>query len=109
MIASRTLSLLVLLATLSLSACSFSWDCGTVRSTVATGTVRDAAGNTLATADAHISDNLRPTFLHLGVGLMGPANSGGAPLRGHVTRARLVTASGELLGEIPTGTETLYI
>ena len=40
---------------------------------------------------------------------MGPAGSGGAPLRGHVTRARLVTGSGELIAEIPTGTSTLYV
>jgi hypothetical protein len=38
---------------------------------------------------------------------MGSSSSAGAPLKGHVTRARLVTESGELLGEIPTGTSTL--
>src|SRR6185295_5602279 len=105
MIASRTSSLLAIaLAALSLSACSLSYDCGTLNRTVANGTVRDGAGATLATAQANLYDNLRPTFMRLGVGLMGPANSAGAPLRGHVTRARLVTESGELLGEIPTGT-----
>jgi hypothetical protein len=40
---------------------------------------------------------------------MGAAGSAGAPLKGHVTRGRLVTEAGELLAEIPTGTSTLYL
>lgn len=39
--------------------------------------------------------------------LSGTSNSAGAPLKGHVTRARLLTESGDLLGEIPIGTSTL--
>lgn len=98
------------IAGLSLSACdAIGWDCGTAGGTVANGTVRDAAGATLATAQANLSENVGPSSLRLSVGLMGPASSAGAPLRGHVTRARLVTESGELIAEIPTGTSTLYI
>jgi len=108
MIASRTSSLLAFaLAASSLSACSY--DCGTVSRTVASGTVRDGAGVILANASVDLTDNLRPTFLRVGVGVMGLASSAGAPLRGHVTHASLVTESGELLHEIPTGTETLYL
>jgi hypothetical protein len=108
MLASRTARLLAItVAALSTSACS--WDCGTVRRTVANGRVRDAAGVTLATVQVDLSDNLRPTFLRLSAGVMAPAGSAGAPLRGHVTRARLVTAEGDVLAEIPTGTATLYL
>ena len=99
--------LAVATAALSLAACSY--DCGTLGRTVANGTVRDAAGATLATATAEVSDHLRPTFLRLSVGLMAPAGSAGAPLKGHVTRARLVTDGGEVIAEIPTGTSTLYL
>jgi hypothetical protein len=108
MIASRTSRLLATAtAALSLSACGF--DCGTVSRTVANGTVRDAAGATLATVQVDLSENVGPSFLRLSVGVMGSAGSAGAPLRGHVTRARLVTEGGELLAEIPTGTGTLYV
>ena len=92
-------------ATALLSACSY--DCGEKARTVATGQVRDAAGAALATATVVLSDNLNPSFLRLGVGVTGTPNSAGAPLKGHVTRARLVTDAGDLLGEIPTGTSTL--
>jgi hypothetical protein len=92
---------------LSLPACSYV--CVPVKRTVAVGTVRDAAGVMLATAQADLSDNLRPSFLRLSVGVMAPGGSAGAPLRGHVTRARLVTEAGELLAEIPTSTATLYL
>jgi hypothetical protein len=98
--------LAIAVAALSLSACDY--DCGTVRSTVANGTVRDAANVTLATVQVSVSDNLRPTFLRLSAGVNGPSASAGAPLRGHVTRARVVTEAGELIAEIPTGTSTLY-
>jgi hypothetical protein len=91
----------------SLSACDY--DCGVRGGTVASGTVRDAAGVALATAEARVVDYLRPTFLRLSVGIIAPAGSAGAPLKGHVTRARLVTESGELISEIPTGTSTLYL
>lgn len=108
MIPSRTRHLLaVATAALSLSACSY--DCGTVARTVANGTLRDAAGATLATVQVDLSDNLNPSFLRLSAGAMGPANSAGAPLRGHVTSARLVGADGEVLAEIPTSTATLYV
>ena len=40
---------------------------------------------------------------------MGAGGSAGAPLRGHVVRGRLLTETGELLAEIPTGTYTLYV
>ena len=105
MVPSRLLA--IALATLALSGCS--WDCGTVARTVATGTVRDAAGATLATATVDLSDNVGPSFLRLSVGVMAPGGSAGAPLKGHVTRARLVTETGELIADIPTGTETLYL
>jgi hypothetical protein len=98
--------LAVAITALSLSACG--WDCGTVTRTVADGTVRDASGVALATVQADVSDNVGPSFLRLSVGVMGPANSVGAPLKGHVTRARLVTEAGELIAEIPTGTSTLF-
>lgn len=88
-----------------LSACSY--DCGERARTTAAGTVRDEAGLVLATASVDLTDNLNPTFLRLGVGVTGTPNSAGAPLKGHVTRGRLVTEAGELLGEIPTGTTTL--
>jgi hypothetical protein len=110
MIATRTSRFLATATTaLSLSACDLSYDCGVVSRTIATGTVRDAAGVTLATATSEVSEHLRPSFLRLSASAMAPANSGGAPLRGHVTRARLVTEGGELLAEIPTGTNTLYL
>ena len=105
MLASRNLTI----AMTALSACDIGWDCGTVRRTVANGTVRDAAGETLATAQVDLSENVGPSYLRLSAGVMGPANSAGAPLKGHVTRARLVTEGGETLAEIPTGTSTLYI
>ena len=92
---------------LSLSACG--WDCGTAARTVATGTVRDAAGVTLATATVDLSENVGPSFLRLSVGVMAPAGSAGAPLKGRVTSARLVTEMGELIAQIPTSTETLYL
>jgi hypothetical protein len=95
------------IAALSLSACG--WDCGTVTRTTANGPLRDAAGATLATAQVDLSENVGPSSLRLSAGVMGPAGSGGAPLRGRVTRARLVTEGGELIAEIPTGTATLYI
>jgi hypothetical protein len=104
----RTARLVVAaIATLSLSACG--WDCGTVLRTVADGTVRDATNAALATVEVDLSDNVGPSFLRLSAGVMGPAGSAGAPLRGRVTRARLVTGSGDLIAEIPTGTTTLYI
>jgi len=105
--ASRLLA--VAMSALSLSACDIGWDCGTRSRTVANGTVRDAAGTTLGTAQVDLSDNVGPSFLRLSAGVMGPAGSAGAPLRGHVTRARLVNEAGELIAEIPTSTETLYI
>jgi hypothetical protein len=94
------------LAALLLSACDF--DCGTVSRTVANGTLRDAADVTLGTVRADLSENVGPSFLRLSVGIIGPSGASGAPLRGHVTRARLVTETGELIAEIPTGTSTLY-
>ena len=106
MIASRT-SRLVATATTALSLSACGWDCGTLTRTVANGTVRDAGGTTLATAQVNLTDEIGPSFLRLGVGLTAPAGSGGAPLRGHITGARLTTESGEVLADIPTGTETL--
>jgi hypothetical protein len=97
----------VAVAALTLGACEY--DCGTTAQTVASGTVRDAAGVTLATARAELRDNLNPTYLMLSVGVTARGGTAGAPLKGHVTRARLETGAGELLAEIPTGTETLYL
>ena len=97
----------IALAALSLSGCG--WDCGTVNRTTANGPLRDAAGMSLATAQVDLSDNVGPSSLRLSAGVMGPAGSGGAPLRGRVTRGRVVTETGELIAEIPTGTATLYI
>src|SRR5215212_6251805 len=84
-----------------------SYDCGLAKSTIANGTTRDAQGATLATVQASVSEYLHPSFLRLSVGVIGSSGSAGAPLKGHITRARLVTETGELLGEIPTGTSTL--
>lgn len=107
MFASRASCFLTIaVAALSLSACGF--DCGTVNRTVANGTVRDAADVPLATAQANLSDNVGPSFLRLSVAVVGLTGSAGGPLRGHVTRARLLTEADELLAEIPTGTETLH-
>jgi hypothetical protein len=106
----RVSRLLSIAATaLSLSACELGWDCGTVRSTVANGTVRDAADVALATVQVTLAEDVGPSALRLSAGIMGPAGSAGAPLRGHVTRARLVTDAGELIADIPTGTVTLYV
>ena len=99
--------LAIALAALSASACGY--DCGTVSRTVANGTVRDAAGVTLATVQVELSEHVGPSYLQLSAGVMGSAGSAGAPLRGHVTGARLVTEGGELLAEIPTRTATLYV
>ena len=98
----------IAITALSLSGCALGWDCGTVRSTVASGTVRDAADATLATVQVDLAEDV-PKRLRLSVGVTGPGGSAGAPLKGHVTRGRLVTEAGELLAEIPTGTSTLYL
>ena len=98
----------IAVTTLALSGCALGWDCGTARSTIANGTVRDAANATLATVQADLAEDV-PTRFRLSVGVMGSGGSAGAPLKGHVTRARLVTETGELLADIPTGTSTLYI
>ena len=103
----RTARVAIAFSALSLSACG--WDCGTVNRTTANGTLRDAAGVTLATVQVDLSDNVGPSSLRLSAGVMGPAGSGGAPLKGNVTRGRIVTEAGELIAEIPTGTSTLYI
>jgi hypothetical protein len=108
MIASR-FSRLFLAALVALSVPACSWDCGTVGRTVADGPIRDAAGVILATARADLSEHVGPSSFRLSVGVTGPGASGGAPLRGHVTRARLVDGQGELIAEIPTDTTTIYI
>ena len=95
-------------ALLSLAACDLGWDCGTVATTMANGTLRDAGNTTLATVQVTLTEDV-PTRFRLGAGVMGPAGSAGAPLKGRVTRARLVSESGELIAEIPTGTATLYV
>jgi len=106
---SPTPRLAIAIAALALSACDLGFDCGTRRRTVADGTVRDGAGAALATVQADLSDNVGPSFLRLSVGVTGPGGSAGAPLKGHVTRARLVSESGELIATIPTDTTTLYV
>lgn len=100
--------LAIAITALSLSGCALGWDCGTVRSTVAGGTVRDPVDAPLATIQVDLAEDV-PKRLRLSVGVTGAAGSAGAPLKGHVTRARLVTEAGELLAEIPTGTATLYV
>jgi len=106
----RASRLLAIAATaLSLIGCEIGWDCGVVRRTVADGMVRDAAGTTLATVQVDLHENVNPSYLRLSAGVMGSGGSAGAPLKGHVTRARLVTEGAELIAEIPTGTSTLYI
>ena len=109
---SRTSRVLAIaIATLALSACEglLDFDCGVVRKTVANGVVRDPAGAMLATVQVDLSENVGPDLLRLSAGVMGPANSAGAPLKGRVTAARLVTESGELIATIPTSTATLYV
>jgi len=91
---------------LSITACS--WECGTARRTVASAIVQSGTDAPVGTAQVNLSDNVGPSFLRLSVAVLGPPSAGGAPLRGHVTSARLVTEAGELLAEIPIGTETLY-
>jgi hypothetical protein len=97
----------IAVAAFSLSACDY--DCGTRGGTIASGTVRDATGATLAIVEASVTDYLRPSFLRLSVGVMAPGSTAGEPLKGHVTGARLVTETGALISEIPTGTSTLYL
>lgn len=104
--AARSVALAV--ATLSLSACRLGWDCGTELRTTASGTVRDAANVTLATVEAEVRHDV-PDRYWLSTGVMGAGGSAGAPLKGRVTRARLLTESDELIAEIPTGTSTLYV
>ena len=106
--ARAALRVAVALAALTLSGCSIGWDCGVARTTTATGTVRDAANVALATVRTDLREDV-PTRFWLGVGVSGSGGSAGAPLKGRVTRARLVTETGELLAEIPTGTSTLYL
>jgi hypothetical protein len=111
-VTTRTSRLLAIaIAALSLSACDglLDFDCGVVARTVANGVVRDPAGASLATVQVDLSENVGPALLRLSAGVMGPANSAGAPLKGRVTAARLVTETGELIAEIPTGTATLYL
>ena len=107
--ASRAIA--IALTALSLSACDglLDYDCGVVTKTVANGVVRDPAGATLATVQVDLSESVGPDLLRLSAGVMGPANSAGAPLKGRVTAARLVTESGELIATIPTSTATLYL
>jgi hypothetical protein len=104
--AARAVALAV--ATLSLTGCRLGWDCGTELRTTASGAVRDAANVTLATVQAEVRHEV-PTRYWLSTGVMGSGGSAGAPLKGRVTRARLVAESGELIAEIPTGTSTLYV
>ena len=99
--------LAIAVAALSLSACDY--DCGTRGGTKASGTVRDATGAALAIVEASVTDYLRPSYLRLSVGVMAPTSAAGEPLKGHVTAARLVTETGELISEIPTGTGELYL
>jgi hypothetical protein len=107
MIASRFARLPAIAATaFSLSACEY--DCGIQGGTQTSGTVRDAAGVTLGIAQASVGDYLRPSFLRLSASVNAPSGSAGAPLKGHVTGARLVSETGELISAIPTGTETLF-
>ena len=98
----------IAIATLSLAACDLGWDCGTVATTMANGTLRDAANASLATVQVSLTEDV-PTRFRLGAGVMGPAGSAGAPLKGRVTRARLIAENGDLIAEIPTGTSTLYL
>ena len=107
MTASRFARLPAIAATaFSLSACEY--DCGLQGGTQASGSVRDAVGVELGTAQASVGDYLRPSFLRLSASVNGPSGAGGAPLRGHVTSASLVSESGEVLSAIPTGTSTLF-
>lgn len=104
---SRAIMLLAVpVLALSNSACRF--DCGTIGNTVASATVRDAGGAIVASVQVNLSDNVGPSFLRLSVGVLGVDGATGAPLRGHVTRARLVTGTGVLLADIPTDTTTLF-
>jgi hypothetical protein len=98
----------IAIAALSLSACDLGFDCGTRGKTIASGTVQDNTGAMLGTAQAELSDNVGPSFLRLHAGVLGPTNAAGKPLKGHVTRARLVDEAGQLLAEIPTDTTTLF-
>ena len=108
MIVSRTARYLsIAVAALFLSGCDY--DCGTRGGTAASGTVRDASGVALADVEASVTDYLSPSFLRLSVGVMAPGSTAGEPLKGHVTAARLVTETGEVISEIPTGTSTLYL
>lgn len=72
------------------------------RETSITGEVRDAAGTRLGTAAfrlVEVRGGTQPRSLHPVV--MGPAyGSAGAPLKGHVTAARLVGPAGETLFEL---------
>ena len=85
---------------LSLSACGY--DCGTRGGTVANGGVLDASGVVVATASATLIENVGPSFMQFMVSVGTPIEAAGEPLRGHVTRARLVSEAGESLAELST-------
>jgi hypothetical protein len=97
---------MIALAAMTFSAC---YRCGERSNSVASGMLHDDAGTLIATGEASLTDRLGPTSRHLTVAVSGTANSAGAPLKHHVVRGRLVSAGGEVLFEIPTGTETLYL
>jgi hypothetical protein len=109
MAATRTSRMLGVALTLTLTACDFTYECGVASRTTASATVRDAGNAALGTATAEVSEHIRPSFFFLSVSMMAPGGTAGAPLRGHVTRARFVTETGQLIAEIPTSTATLYV
>ncbi|HEX2092970.1 MAG TPA: hypothetical protein VHG28_11230 [Longimicrobiaceae bacterium] len=106
----------VLLAVLLPAACVPILDdsCGpTFRETVIRGDIRGATGITLGVAEVRLVEvRGDPQPRRLQSIVMGPGyGSAGAPLKGHVTRARLVAANGDVLFELSVapglGDETL--
>ena len=91
-------------AALSLSACHR--QCGIVSSTVGKATVRGPSGVAVASVSFLLREEVGPTKYYIAGGLETLGDVPRTGLWGHVTRARLVTASGETLVEMETASAT---
>ena len=93
----RRLSLVVL--AILPSACTF--DCSDYTNrTSASGVLRDAANAELAVASIALYEKVDTQNWWMTVDVESAFGSGGAPLRGHVLSARVLSATGEVLVEL---------